>query len=443
MTVRYRRNDWVIALIVLSLATTACGSTGNVNDGDSINVDKATMDAMQTAEVTPTSVHSVEAKAGDEPVKVVWWHSMDGEPGQAAKQLAANFNAWHPGIRVEAVYQGTFGASLNDMQAAMDANPGPTLIQMDGASSRHLIDSGAVKPVQQFIDAEGYDVSALEPNIRQYATFDGQLNAMPFHISSPILYYNKTLFKEAGLDPEHPPATLAEVAEAVKQLSMGSVTRASFATDSGSLEQLSANPRTEYAHKCNGRTAPGWEPSVNDEAAVPALAWWTTLVDGEHARGLGRKTNDARKAFIAGQFAMTLDSSASLRGIVDGVGGKFEVGTVLLPVQAGTKEDVAVLGAESLWVLNNKPAAEQKAAWEFIKYLVEPKTQAEWHIQTGYFPITTKAYDKQIVKDNMAPYPQFQMVVDQLHQTRTDVPDARHGRGRVPGGSSAGGDDDG
>ncbi|GAF07451.1 glycerol-3-phosphate ABC transporter [Paenibacillus pini JCM 16418] len=67
--------------------------------------------------------------------------------------------------------------------------------------------------------------------------------------------------------------------------------------------------------------------------------------------------------------------------------------------------------------MNNRSEAEQKAAWEFVKYLAEPKTQAEWHINTGYFPITTKAYDEQIVKDNLKKYPQFQTAVDQLHKS--------------------------
>ena len=51
---------------------------------------------------------------------------------------------------------------------------------------------------------------------------------------------------------------------------------------------------------------------------------------------------------------------------------------------------VIVSGA-SLWILNNKSEAEQQAAWEFIKFLAQPDTQAFWHVNTGYFPAVGQA----------------------------------------------------
>ena len=112
---------------------------------------------------------------------------------------------------------------------------------------------------------------------------------------------------------------------------------------------------------------------------------------------------------------MTLDSTASLRGIVEKVGGKFELGTGFLPRPSDVKEGGVVVGGASLYIMNNKSEAQQQAAWEFIKYLATPEVQANWSVATGYFPITTAAYDQQVLKDNMAKYPQFQTAVDQLH----------------------------
>ncbi len=115
---------------------------------------------------------------------------------------------------------------------------------------------------------------------------------------------------------------------------------------------------------------------------------------------------------------MTLDSTGSLRGIVDGANGKFEVGTAFLPKPDGAPEGGVIVGGASLWILNNKPDDEQKAAWTFIRYLAEPKTQAQWHISSGYFPINKKAYEEQNVKINLVKYPQFQTAIDQLHATK-------------------------
>ncbi|MFC4098406.1 extracellular solute-binding protein [Paenibacillus xanthanilyticus] len=345
MTIRLRKVHWAGALMALSLLTTACGSYdsyGSYGSGGEgvVNVDKATTDAMQTAEVYPTSADAPEAMI--EPVKVVWWHSLDGELGKAAKQLVANFNAWHPAIRVEAIYQGTCDESLSTLKALTGSESRPSLMQACDIGSEFMIDLGMVTPVQRFMDAEGYDVSALEPNIRHSYILDGTQYGMPFYTSGPILYYNKTLFMDAGLNAVAPP-------------------------------------------------------------------------------GLGREAEEARSAFINGQAAMTLDSSASLRGIVDGVGGKFEVGAAFVPQSGDEKEGVGALDGASLWVMNHKPEAEQQAAWAFIKYLVEPKTQAEWYIQTGCFPITAKAYDKPSVQAMMAKYPQLQTAIDQLRQRNSNA----------------------
>ncbi len=88
---------------------------------------------------------------------------------------------------------------------------------------------------------------------------------------------------------------------------------------------------------------------------------------------------------------MTLDSTASLRGIVNSAEGKFQVGTGFLPKPSGAKDGGVIVGGASLYILNNRSEAEQQGAWEFIKFLADAKQQAYWHVNTGYFPITKKS----------------------------------------------------
>lgn len=400
-----RKSGMAVMMAILLFVLAACG-------GNATNTNN-TSEKPAAANNTETTEAPVEASA--EPVNVVWWHSMGGELGKVVTQLVADFNASQTGVVVEEVFQGTYDESLNKMKASMDSKSGPSLIQVYEIGSRFMIDSKATTPVQTFVDAEGYDLSQLEENITNYYTFDGKLHSMPFNTSNPILYYNKDLFKAAGLDPEKPPATFEEVKEAAAKLTQNGQAGASFAIYGWFMEQLFANQGEEYVNNGNGRTASATESLLNNETGVKTLTWWKDLVDSKSALNLGRKTDDTKKAFAAGQIAMTLDSTASLRGIVDTVAGNFEVGTGFLPKAADAKDGGVVVGGASLWILNNKPEAEQKAAWEFIKFLAKPETQAYWHINTGYFPITKKAYDEQIVADNLAKYPQFQTAVDQLH----------------------------
>lgn len=356
-----------------------------------------------------------------EPVKVVWWHSMSGELGTVADKLISDFNAAHQDIQVEGVFQGTYDESLNKLKASLGSNSGPTMIQVYEIGSRFMMDTKAIRPVQDFMDAEAYDISSLEPNIKNYYTFDNKLYSMPFNSSNPILYYNKDAFKAAGLDPENPPKTYEEVAEAAKALTKGGQTGASFAIYGWFMEQFLANQGVELLNNGNGRTSPATASQVNNAAAVKTLEWWKQMLDDKVLLNLGRKTDDTKKAFAAGQIAMTLDSTASLRGIVSAAEGKFEVGTAFLPKPADGGEGGVIIGGASLWLMNNKSEEEQQAAWEFMKYLAEPQTQAYWHVNTGYFPVTTKAYEESVVKENLEKYPQFQTAVDQLHQTTANL----------------------
>jgi sn-glycerol 3-phosphate transport system substrate-binding protein len=402
------RSMLALTTVTTLLLTSACAKTETTSG--------ATGDSK--ASTAPSASAAATAETKKDPIKVIWWHSMSGELGKAVDKLVADFNASQKNYQVEAVYQGTYDESLNKMKASMDTKSGPSLIQVYEIGSRFMIDSKAITPIQNFIDTDKFDLSQLEENITSYYSIDGKLNSMPFNTSNPILYYNKDMFKAAGLDPEKPPTTYEEVATAAKALTKDGKFGSSFAIYGWFMEQLFANQGAEYLNNGNGRTSPATESLVNSEAGVKTLTWWKDMIDAKTSTNLGRKSDDTKKAFLAGQIAMTLDSTASLRGIVSGADGKFQVGTGFLPKPDGANAGGVVVGGASLYILNNKSKEEQQGAWEFIKFLTQPATQAYWNVNTGYFPITKKAYDEQIVKDNMTKYPQFQTAVDQLHATK-------------------------
>ncbi len=406
---------WMFAcLCMLMVVLTACGGGGNQTATGTGTAEAASSNASGS-----TSGSTDTTESSGDPVKVVWWHAMSGELGTVVDELVKQFNESQDDVQVEAVFQGTYDESLNKLKTAMGSGTGPTMIQTYEIGSRFMIDSGAITPMQQFIDKESYDVSHLEENILGYYTFDDRLYSMPFNTSNPILYYNKDAFKAAGLDPENPPKTYAEVEEAAKALTGDGVTGGSFAIYGWFMEQLLANQGAELLNNSNGREGLADQAQLGAPAAVSTLEWWKKMVDDGVMLNLGRKTDDTKKAFAAGQIAMTLDSTASLRGIVQAAEGKFEVGTAALPkpTEADAGKGGVIVGGASLWMLNDRPEEEQQAAWQFIKFLAEPATQAYWHVNTGYFPIIKEAYNEDLVKENLEKYPQFQTAIDQLHNT--------------------------
>ncbi|MFP4974462.1 ABC transporter substrate-binding protein [Paenibacillus sp. CN-4] len=417
----------MLMMVLLLLALSACGNGNSGNNGNNANTGSGNSTnngagnagdngaSGNNGAAGGTAADSGSVSAAGAPVKITWWHSMSGAGEKAINEIVTDYNASQSAIQVEAVYQGKYDESLNKLKASLGSKTGPDLIQVYEIGSKFMIDSQMITPVQQFIDADGFDLSALEPNITRYYTIDGKLNAMPFNTSNPILYYNKDAFKAAGLDPENPPKTFEEFEAAAKALTKDGKPGAVIAIYGWFMEQLFANQNADYVNNGNGRDGSATESLLASEAGVRTLEWWKKMVDEGIVANLGRDTSDTDSAFAAGQVAMTLNSTAALRGMVDSVGGKFEVGTGFLPKPADAADGGVVVGGASLYIMNNKPEEQQNAAWEFIKYVASPEVQAKWSVNTGYFPITTAAYGQQVLKDNMAQYPQFQTAVDQLH----------------------------
>lgn len=356
------------------------------------------------------------------PVQITFWHSMGGKNGQAITKLVNDFNSTHKDVKVNAQYQGKYDEAIDKLKSAKKANGGPDVMQVYDIGTRFMIDSNWAIPIQKFIDQEKYDTSQLEPNILGYYTVNNKLYSMPFNTSTPILYYNKTAFKEAGLNPSDPPKTFAELekdaAALTKKDSSGKVTQYGFsmAIYGWFFEQLLVKQEANYVNNGNGRNAPPTATEFDKNGAgLKALNEWKKLVDSGYAGNFGRNEDDTENAFIAGKTAMYIESTADLSSDLSAIGGRFDLGTAALPSFDGVKNGGVSIGGASLWAMNTKDEAKEKATWEFIKFMVSPQEQAYWSTQTGYFPVTQKAYGIQLMKDNLKKAPQFQTAIDQLH----------------------------
>ncbi len=364
-----------------------------------------------------------------EATEIVFWHSMGGVNGEAISKMVEDFNKAYEGkIKVTVEYQGNYDDAINKIKAAgMSALP-CDVVQIYDIGTRFMIDSGWALPMQEMIDGEGYDISQIEPNIAAYYTIDGKLYSMPFNSSTPLLYYNKAAFVEAGLDPEVPPKNFDEIVQMAEKLMVkdadGKVTRYGFGMGNYGwfFEQWQGKMGKHYVDNNNGRGADPATKVVFDESggAEAVFSVWKKLIDDGVITYLGRGNNDAKSAFISGNIAITLESTAALKSLLTNVGDNFEIGTGYFPnIHPDDKGGVSI-GGGSLWMLNSDNDAREKASWEFVKYMISPDVQAFWNAETGYFPITVATHELDAFKDNLAKYPQFGTAIQQLHDTAPD-----------------------
>lgn len=406
------------ALLVLSMVLSACAPAATPT------AEPAAPQVAPTLPPAPEEPTATAVPAAAGVTKMTFWHSMGGDiGGKAIPQITNDFNSSQDKCYVVYTYQGTYDDSLNKLKAGLQSGDTPSVIQLFDIATRLMVDLDVAIPVQTYIDKEGYDVSDLEPNVLAYYTVDGKQYSMPFNSSTPMLYYNVDAFKAAGLDPANPPRTFEEFTEAARKLTIkdasGAVTQygGAFAVYGWFFEQLLAVSGGFYADNENGRSGLATKATFNSPEGVAVLDWWKAMVDEGILANYGRSTVDTRSAFIAGQTAMILESTAALRGLMDSSAGKFEIGTAFLPRPNEAAFDISgtVIGGGSVWMIKDRPQAEQDCAWEFIKFLASPEQQAYWQTMSGYFPIRKAAYENQLSVDWRAKYPQFQTAIDQLH----------------------------
>jgi sn-glycerol 3-phosphate transport system substrate-binding protein len=229
-----------------------------------------------------------------------------------------------------------------------------------------------------------------------------------------MLYYNKDIFRAAGLDPEAPPTTFSELYTMGKQIldtgaAEGIIT---FGWPAWIIEQMYAIHDQPLADVNNGRDGFATEMYLNSDFGVEVLTAWKQWAD-EGLLVYGGREYAANDPFIAGQFPMLIQSTSSLGGIQKGVA--FDLGTAFLPALDGyERSGNNVVGGGCLWTMAGHPQEELDAAWRFYQHLSDDEQAIIWHKGTGYFPATNSAVDALEAEGWFAENPNFLTAFDQI-----------------------------
>ncbi|ENH97143.1 family 1 extracellular solute-binding protein [Gracilibacillus halophilus YIM-C55.5] len=409
---------FLIYLLVMTsfLIVTACSNDaeGEENEENETNTEESATESNDSSEETSDSEN--------ETVEAVFWHAMSGAGQESLEEIVQSFNDSQDNYRIIPEFQGSYEEALTKFRSVGGTNDAPAIIQTFEVGTKYMIDSGFIEPVQSFIDEEGYDISQLEENILNYYTVDGQLYSMPFNSSTPVMLYNKDAFEEAGLDPDNPPQTFAEIKEAGEKLTItdGDNTERygfSILNYGWFFEELVATQGGLFVNHDNGRTDDATEALFNEEEGLRVFE----LIDDMNQAGtygnFGSNWDDIRAAFQTENTAMYLDSSAGVANTVETA--PFDVGVSYIPYSDEAERNGVIIGGASLWMSNGIDESQQEAAWEFMKYLQTSEIQAKWHIDTGYFAINPSAYEEDIVQEKWEEYPQLKVTVDQLQETES------------------------
>ncbi len=169
----------------------------------------------------------------------------------------------------------------------------------------------------------------------------------------------------------------------------------------------------------NGRAARATKAVFDDATGREIFAWMSEMVkDGlaEPIPDTGTSQYDNLVGIGNGRHAMTIDTSASLGTITQFLAsGQYRDVTLGVGPMPGPPGDggVTVQGG-ALFMVSKSRAAKQAAAWEYLKFLDTPESQAAWAVSTGYLPIVEGAAANGQVQDLWARNPGYRVAYDQL-----------------------------
>jgi sn-glycerol 3-phosphate transport system substrate-binding protein len=357
--------------------------------------------------------------------------AVPGPITQIVDGYIAKFQAANPNIKVNAVLSGGYGDTLTKIQTTIKGGGTPpdvaVLLSTDLYS---LVDSDAVMPLDDFVKAAGGDSFTADffPAFLANSRYQNHIWSLPFQRSIVVLYYNKDMFKAAGLDPNKPPSNYQELVSAAQQLTKkdasGKVTTWGFEVSSDGIPYWSFQPFV-IGGGANVVGSAANKVTFDSPVVVQALQNVVDLQGKYRVMPPGilnwaNLPND----FINGQAAIIMHSSGSLANILKQA--KFDVG-VAVPV--GEKGLGTTTGGGNMYILKGIPAANQAAAWKFIQFMTAADIQADWSINTGYIPSRKSALDSQAMKDYIAKTPQAAVAPNGLQYAMAEL--AAHNNAQI------------
>jgi sn-glycerol 3-phosphate transport system substrate-binding protein len=328
---------------------------------------------------------------------------------------ASQFNKENPSYNVTPVYSGTYQETIVKVLTAHKAGKPPTSAILLSTDTFTLADEGAISPIDDFVktDADRAWLKSFFPAFLLNGQFDNKTWGVPFQRSTVVLYWNKQLFKEAGLDPNKPPQTWAETISMGQKLTKkdasGNVTQwgiqvpssgfpywlfQGFSTQNGGILANAAGNAVKY----------------DDPKVVEALQYWVDLSrkHGIHPPGVVEWGTTPRD-FLERKVAMIWTTTGNLTNIRSNA--KFDFGVAMLP--AGERRG-SPTGGGNFFIFKKATAAEQEGAYKFAQWLTQPERAAQWSIDTGYVAVSPASYETAALKKYAADFPPALVARDQL-----------------------------
>jgi sn-glycerol 3-phosphate transport system substrate-binding protein len=375
-----------------------------------------------------TTVFAASAVAA-EPVQLSFWYPVDlgGGLAKVIDGLVGDFNKTHPDIQVTATYTGNYDVTLQKIQASKLAGTLPDVAVTEISSVPVLAALGAAQPVDELIDSSGGRkfLDRFWSSMLLNCRYAGKVYGVPFQRSTPVMYYNKDAFSEAGLDPEKPPVTWDELISVAQKLTK----REGERTARWGIElPLEAFNWFYYAltYSNGGETlSTGGDKVLWDEPKnIEALQFWHDLVNKYKVTPAYTPWNDGPQEFAAGKTAIVWHSTGSQAFMRQNVKFHWGLGRIPRNTQFGPPSG----GGNMLMYATE--TSRKKAAWTFITWMSETPQAARWSIASGYLATNIASWELPEMQALIKEHPEVLVTKAQLADAKAEPASAKYAPAR-------------
>ncbi|WP_283193360.1 ABC transporter substrate-binding protein [Rhizobium sp. AN80A] len=378
------------------------------------------MATLTAASMLPFGAFAEMPATIDKPVTITFYNynlASAGVGQEATKELIAGFEKKFPNVKVEPIAVPS-NEIITRVQADIVAGKQPDVAQL---VFRDLIfiasDLGGNALEDMVPEAELKDqFSGMIPKGLELGKVDGKTYGLAYTFSTPIMFYNADLFKQAGLDPNAPPKTWADVAAAGKAIKEKTGKNGFFPGAYGPTDGTFVYQAIVMSN--GGKVRDGNTLTFADENAAEAVKTLRDMVtSGAHAKIDPASASDT---FAAGNMGMFLYTSALLSSVKKSAAGKFDLRLAPMP-SFGDKPTAPTNSGSALFVFSKDPV-KQRASYELLKYLTSREAYTIITSKIGYLPLRLDIVDD---PNQLGPWlkenPMFRSNLEQLDRITANM----------------------
>ena len=314
--------------------------------------------------------------------EIVYWTGWAGKEFDALRALIDEYNRRQDRVFVKWTYVAN---DYNKMRIAFAGGDTPDVcstVWVDDIAD--YAERGALTPLDPYLAGSNRSLGEYSPPVRALYEYNGKTYALSTGVGSFFIMYNKKLFREAGLDPERPPATLEEFDRYAEKL-----TRYRNANPRDGIERLGFAYIGQIVSWSHAWGVDYWDPVrrqtlVDTPRMAECLRWLKGNVDKYGYRNqrnflssLGN-TVSANNPFLTGQIGMVVVGDWYKKIIEMYAPPGFEWGWFAFPAPEGGRPNSAILNASMFTIPSG--GKHKQEAWEFLAWVTAPEQARRFRV---------------------------------------------------------------